>query len=815
MKNFLLIFVLLSTLACSKQEKVDPKQNVTLTITREALSGAGDGGVMVWGRNPGKQRVMAIALPPGATSATFQLDTGLWDFAAMAWAGSGANELLEGATRCFARTGVDISGEQSSVNINLQTDCSDNDASNEANFSNIGSDPLQAGSLWTPLHIMTCVDFTDVTGATAPDNSACTDPQEGGNFRSYRIVMLIQPPEGGPPGPGLQSKCLNTTVSPLNDLVLDQSGGNPIRIPLGSGLFPIPTRIEAFTTTDCSGGPANFDFPDGIAFPGFGFDSFLHSSVDYTSTDRPLIILPGFAPTTGGGGGGGSSPLVDIIPNFTCTAEDYCGPSPGYPTGNFKYAITPIPSGGPPAFRLFMDAQDPSGGDCAAGTPGISGTSDLAIVSPGGDCQCSPGDGCWVDLVINNFPGDCSPGTDNCTYALMGTGNEANVTIQTQPIMFASELGEALLETRNFILDIVGGPDGAKTALFHRFDKKNFAANNSPNNFGLMGKIKEILGPGQIGNIIGSQGFTSCDDLGDPNFNNTFPITFTPPGGPQVTGSAITDFGVTAIPNSLFPNTGVNTFEKRINLNLITGANGDNLFQNFAFEFNCPGNTYGDKTGAIHARNFFDQGDPIIFTREERLSLFYNLNSQTTRKIQVAKVIIEYDHVAGVELRKTWQLGSLESSNANTDYMRGNFTKVEKFREGGPGGPIRYKQLRTAYTYNKSSTRFQIAHENHPPAGSYFNDNDTSGLTSNSSRTCINSNTLLKISAPGADCAGASGVEGLITDGAGQVPMVPAALARSGNMSMDYVGKPDACGIGSESSVLECDMDDILAGLGI
>lgn len=806
LRNLTLLFSLILLSACSKQEQVDPKQKVTLTITREGLSAAGDGGVMIWGKNSSKDRILAIALPSGQTAATFELDTGVWDFAGMAW--DGPNE-LEGGANCFILTGREISGDEASVNINLTDSnaCENNSATNQAAFYNQGTSSIDGSGQWTPIHITSCVDFTDVTSTPAA-NTTCSDAQESGDFRSYKIVLLTQPAFGGPPSPGLVGACHQTNE--VSSLVLDQSA-NLTRIPLGTGQFAIPTRIEAYKDTGCTSGGENFDFPDGLSQPGFNFSSIFHSSVSYTN-DRPLIVLPGAA-----GPGGGSSPLTSILPTWECDGAyqaTYCGPDETETFGNFHYLIPFAPG---EDVLLFLDETDDTAGDC---TFSISG----GDVSVNSSCDCDLNQ-CFQFINQSGGPTGCN-GNSYCAYGEVTDGTEANVTYlggSNNSIFIADEVGYTLMAAREIFYETFGTEDGGAFELENRFSPYN---SDYDNNLGFLGEMREFLGPGELGGILAQQGFQNCNEIGTSTFPTAFSDSFTNGGGGTTNVDVVVSNGLLPIPNDLLGSVNSSNipFQKRVKLTINeTESDGDTRFENIILEFNCPGAATGDFVGAILAReeeNNMMDGEEYRYT--ERWALFYNTSDQTNKIVERVEISEDFNLDADPSDQldeKYWSWGRVQNEAGIQNAMQAGMTVVELGRDEGPDSDLVYTQFRGAFTLHAgtggSQKRYAIAGEFTEAADPVnYSDDSASAATSGfvpADQVCVHLDTLLK-NGSGASCSDSD-----IVDMGAENPMFIQILGQTKNTSMNFIGKPINCTGDPEipSSEMECLLEQLLVNSGI
>lgn len=803
------LLALLLLVTCSQKNPGNSTQKVTLTLTREGLSAAGTGGVMIWGKNPGKDRVLAVALPAGQSSATFELETGVWDFAAIAW--DGPSE-LEGTSNCFILTGREITGDEASININLtdSNGCENNSATNQAAFYNQGSQPLDGSGNWAPVHITSCVDFTDVT-ATPSANTSCSDAQESGDFRSYRIVLLNQL-GAGPPGPGLKGACHATTDVSVNgaNIVLDQSA-NLTRIPVGTGQFPIPTRIEAFKDSTCGQGGENFDFPDGLAFPGFNFSSLFHPSVSYTN-DRPLLVLPGAA-----GPGGGSSPLTSILPSWLCNGS-YCGPPALSTFGHFSYFAGFTGLNDP--IKFYVDATAVGDPACSAHS---GGGSDITVTA----CDCSESHGqCFRTLIVTAITPTCT-GPLPCLYNQQGDGEEDEVKIGTASIMIADPIGRAVEVTREIFFNIFGTEDGRAYQLDRRYDPRNIdPGKNQNDNFGAIGEIREFLGPGELGGELAKQGFENCQDLGDPNFNNSFLADISDDPGKTSTAQIDISSGQIVIPDRLLvsgTNTTGSKFEKRVKIFVTETGGTFTETEEIILEFNCPGNNTGGFMGAIIMReNSTDSvtnGDTI--NRLEKRIVFYNTSDQNNKRLETVEVLEEYfTNLAPADQlqRKTWFWTTVNNPGTvnGSKYNKAGATRVEYGKFNGPGSPADYFQFRGAFALDTASVTpaYALQQTTIAPSGNGYVDNATSASTADfgaATQTCVDRDKLEKVGY-GIGC-----VDSGLFDFGGINPMFTQLLGETDNTSMNFVGKPINCSgdAAIPSSEMECLMDEFLENVGI
>ncbi|EQC43789.1 hypothetical protein [Bacteriovorax sp. Seq25_V] len=226
----ILLFLTILISSCSA-----PKSSTNAKFGLSFLNSDYDtGGLMVFGKNNRTNEYVGKNLTAGVNE--FELTNGTWDFIAIAW-GSASN-IMEGTSKCGRVEGVNLSGEDTSVNFILTQDqCEKNDVFGkrvtfESNFQ------------IAPITILNC---TNINAGDDPDINDIAKKCFMGGAKSMKLKIPEFDENGSvSTANALSSRCFDFSSTPQL--------ATTIKVPIfNDQASPLQVIYEAYTGSGCTG----------------------------------------------------------------------------------------------------------------------------------------------------------------------------------------------------------------------------------------------------------------------------------------------------------------------------------------------------------------------------------------------------------------------------------------------------------------------------------------------------------------------------------------------------------------------------------
>lgn len=242
---FCVFFFILFPWGCGKEiltEKTHLRFNFG-TDEDKSIQIAQDGGIMVFGVEPGRRLFFSTKIPQ---SFPLFLDNGLWKIYAVGWTGP---NIMEGTVRC-GEVRAELSGGNQEISLTLdQNTCAN---------GRFAAASLISGNQFLPLEIKTCMNTLPIVAGA--NNCDGTNLGVGRSFRVSYPRYIGGPINAPPPPQGeLVSACIPMAVSSTFNTT------TALKLPFGAptpDLF-FPLNVTAYWSIDCSGPPHHVLIPFG------------------------------------------------------------------------------------------------------------------------------------------------------------------------------------------------------------------------------------------------------------------------------------------------------------------------------------------------------------------------------------------------------------------------------------------------------------------------------------------------------------------------------------------------------------------------
>lgn len=254
MKNwFLLTFLILQCVSCGTGGGSSSTSfNVTMGA---AITGTvnQNGGLVIVGRNNTTNESIALGYRANEDM-RITLSNGLWEFAAVGWAGEpglGASaQIFTGENRCGYSGLIELGGGDVNVNLTLnKNNCSQTFADGEKFAAPSYIEPI---GQFKKMLLRSCLHLPGTISGTSCDGAGGSPV---GLTQSYQIVL------GAPSSPEFtHKKALSSSCQTINPAT-----ASDIRLPYGnlSG-SPFTIKILSFSEPSCSGNPVVYEIKDGL-----------------------------------------------------------------------------------------------------------------------------------------------------------------------------------------------------------------------------------------------------------------------------------------------------------------------------------------------------------------------------------------------------------------------------------------------------------------------------------------------------------------------------------------------------------------------
>ena len=255
LKSTFLLLGLLGLASCGGRKDIQ-KTSTRINLIQASVTGDPlmNGGVLIMGKKHDGTDSFRYGIRGDTVEKSVNLNNGTWSLYAIAWEGDtnvSGDTTLTGTTRCAERIGLELAGEDVTVDLSLGTaKC----LTQSEPFDNVSDTAFMETDQFAQVKFRSCSSYS------APATSTACTSGAGNLGLSGSFIVEIQGglESTGTELPGLKSRCVT---------IAEQDAGNEssyIRLPVGNAQGAATTiGVFSYTSADCTGTPSKYIMDDG------------------------------------------------------------------------------------------------------------------------------------------------------------------------------------------------------------------------------------------------------------------------------------------------------------------------------------------------------------------------------------------------------------------------------------------------------------------------------------------------------------------------------------------------------------------------